>query len=422
MLNKKVLKKIDISPMSKPLGDIGVMFYNQDINTATLSFQVTKDGMPVSFSDATSQTLIAINTADGSFFVENMVVVDALDGVIEYTLPADVLARPGQATAQIYINTNGEKTTVTTVTVKFNIEAALINEVDAELKIFYIRTIEDLKESVRDSLVPLEQQIEAVNNQLINGDYALNTAVTTLIDGVKSLLKTHEDNKSNPHNVTKSQIGLTKVDNTSDLEKPISDVQKNYIDNTITTLTNDIDDQLNLLESELLAAIPGEVTTQIGSKVDGLVTAAIQETKDELNGNIQTAKTQITNAYTAAIDAIKPVVLFEGAASIDTDGALFQYTLSRNVLEFKYYRIMWGFSGGNYRVSEFDSSQTIPTIQELNLQDSDGMQPRLYELMLDFSTPGKFALQWQHVYNITTGNASLNSGGFVIRRIEGIPI
>lgn len=422
MLNKKVLKKIDISPMTKPLGDTGINFYNQDINTAVLSFQVTKDGIPLAFSEETAKTLIAVGTADGSFFVDNMTVVDALNGIIEYTLTPDILARPGKATAQIYINVNGESTTVTTVTANFTISAALINEIDANLKIVYIRTIEDLKQSIVDSLKPLEAQIEAVNNQLINGDYALNTAVNDLVNGVKKLLTNHEANKENPHNVTKAQIGLSNVDNTADINKPVSAAQTEYINDTITTVSDTLNTQITELGVTLQNAIPAEVENQLGTQVNDLVSSAIQATKDELNANIATAKNQITTAYTAAIDAIKPVLLFEGAASIDKDGAAYVYTLNRPVTDFKYYRVMWGFSGGNYRVSEFDSLQTIPTIQEFNMQDADGAQPRMYELMMDFSTPGKFSLQWQHAYNITTANVSLNSGGFVIRRIEGIPV
>ena len=44
-----------------------------------------------------------------------------------------------------------------------------------------------------------------------NSDYTTNAILTA-----------HTSNKANPHNVTKSQIGLGNVDNTSDLNKPIS--------------------------------------------------------------------------------------------------------------------------------------------------------------------------------------------------------
>lgn len=40
----------------------------------------------------------------------------------------------------------------------------------------------------------------------------------------------HINNKFNPHNVTKEQVGLGNVDNTSDMDKPVSNPQKEYID------------------------------------------------------------------------------------------------------------------------------------------------------------------------------------------------
>lgn len=42
------------------------------------------------------------------------------------------------------------------------------------------------------------------------------------INAVQTNLKTHINNKSNPHEVTKDQVGLGNVDNTSDANKPIS--------------------------------------------------------------------------------------------------------------------------------------------------------------------------------------------------------
>ena len=48
------------------------------------------------------------------------------------------------------------------------------------------------------------------------------TDVENLINGVQDNLNTHINNKSNPHEVTKAQVGLSEVDNTSDVNKPIS--------------------------------------------------------------------------------------------------------------------------------------------------------------------------------------------------------
>lgn len=46
--------------------------------------------------------------------------------------------------------------------------------------------------------------------------------ITSDIDAVQTNLETHINNKSNPHEVTKDQVGLGNVDNTADLDKPVS--------------------------------------------------------------------------------------------------------------------------------------------------------------------------------------------------------
>lgn len=46
--------------------------------------------------------------------------------------------------------------------------------------------------------------------------------ITSDIDAVQTNLETHINNKSNPHEVSKDQVGLGNVDNTSDANKPIS--------------------------------------------------------------------------------------------------------------------------------------------------------------------------------------------------------
>ena len=48
------------------------------------------------------------------------------------------------------------------------------------------------------------------------------SGITADINAVQSNLETHINNKSNPHEVTKDQVGLGNVDNTSDANKPIS--------------------------------------------------------------------------------------------------------------------------------------------------------------------------------------------------------
>ena len=67
--------------------------------------------------------------------------------------------------------------------------------------------------------------------QLANKSYVDNSS-----KGVQDKLDAHIANKNNPHEVTKQQVGLGNVDNTADIDKPVSNATKS----AITTATNDM--------------------------------------------------------------------------------------------------------------------------------------------------------------------------------------
>ena len=54
--------------------------------------------------------------------------------------------------------------------------------------------------------------------------------IATDVSTTQAELASHEANLSNPHSVTKSQVGLSNVDNTSDVNKPVSTAQQTAID------------------------------------------------------------------------------------------------------------------------------------------------------------------------------------------------
>ena len=69
-----------------------------------------------------------------------------------------------------------------------------------------------------------------------DSDYTTNATLTV-----------HTSNKSNPHNVTKSQIGLGNVDNTSDLNKPISTATQTELNKKLDKPTTNNTNQFVIL-------------------------------------------------------------------------------------------------------------------------------------------------------------------------------
>lgn len=78
-----------------------------------------------------------------------------------------------------------------------------------------------------------------VNESPLTSDQlaAINSGITAAgvqqIETNKSGLAAHIADKANPHEVTKTQVGLGNVDNTSDIDKPVSTAQRAAIDQAI---------------------------------------------------------------------------------------------------------------------------------------------------------------------------------------------
>ena len=76
-------------------------------------------------------------------------------------------------------------------------------------------------------------------------DKPISTATQEAISEVEASISEHTSNKSNPHKVTKAQVGLDKVDNTSDLEKPISTATQAALDEITSSLESHTSDESN---------------------------------------------------------------------------------------------------------------------------------------------------------------------------------
>lgn len=130
-----------------------------------------------------------------------------------------------------------------------------------------------------------------------------NLANKTYVDlsskSVKDSLDNHIADKANPHNVTKAQVGLSNVDNTADLDKPVSNATQSAIITATNGLATEayvdaknntkadisyVDKQDNLKASiDYVNSRDGDLTTLTTTDKTSLV-KAINEVKDEIKG------------------------------------------------------------------------------------------------------------------------------------------
>lgn len=110
----------------------------------------------------------------------------------------------------------------------------------------------------------------------------------------RDLLEEHKEDKDNPHCVTKAQVGLDQVDNTSDADKPVSIAQKEAIDGLRKQMDEHNQSQSN--PHQVTAAQLGLDQVDNTSDMDKPVSTAQEEA-------IAEAKQAGTDAQTAADNA-----------------------------------------------------------------------------------------------------------------------
>ena len=108
--------------------------------------------------------------------------------------------------------------------------------------------------------------------QLANKNY-----VDLSSKGVKDSLDEHIADKANPHQVTKTQVGLGNVDNTADINKPLSDVAINALsgksDKTDTYTKNETDNRIAALSNTTYAGHKGYATLALAQATQASLTA-----------------------------------------------------------------------------------------------------------------------------------------------------
>ena len=149
------------------------------------------------------------------------------------------------------------------------------------------------------------------NKPISTAQSAEFTRIEGLVNNAQSDIDTHAAKIDNPHGVTKAQVGLGNVDNTADIDKPISTAQSEEferIEGLITTAQGDTDGHVARTDN------PHNVTkAQVGlgnvdntSDADKPISTATQNALDkkaDLDSNGLVPLTQLPSSYTPSVHA-----------------------------------------------------------------------------------------------------------------------
>lgn len=266
-------------PYLKPISDEGIGFYNMDINTAVLTFQVRREingeNYPLEISEANTEITAYFVSDNGSSTGRVEVeYVDPMQGIIRLTLDNDFLkaSTDTSVTGQIYIKAVGRKDTVVLNEFRFHVADALINQIDADIKIRYIREIDDLVDLVKDRIETVSKELENVQeaeNEFLN---FVNTQKSEFVKQVTDLRGQIQDF------ATQTETELTDYLNT--INDKVLEVNER-----LNAATEGVITEQNLEEHLIDYAKKEEVGTELSKKANEDEFKALSDSLDEMIQN-----------------------------------------------------------------------------------------------------------------------------------------
>jgi len=167
--------KLDLNeePYLQPISNRGIGFYNLDKNTAKFQFVVQKDNKPLLISDKNVKGYAFFKAANGTeekrpstSGVLDVELIDPMKGLIGITVPQWFLKNvvDSEVLGEIYLSLNdvnnvGKDDTVVLGTFKFTVRDSLINQIESDIKVSYIRMFDELRSELEKKVQQLKQDI-----------------------------------------------------------------------------------------------------------------------------------------------------------------------------------------------------------------------------------------------------------------------
>ena len=180
MYNKEGKIKLETSAKYVPIGKTNISFYDSDIGTADLVFYITRNQQPLEVSNENVDCHIVLVANDGSYIVDNATIVDPLNGKAKFTIPTEFLSHTGEVKGQVFIAVHGVDDMVTEVEFTFNIQSSLVSTVPAVDKLNYIKTFDDLKQTIVERVQYIEDAIANGEDYVTQLDTTFNSHMTSI--------------------------------------------------------------------------------------------------------------------------------------------------------------------------------------------------------------------------------------------------
>lgn len=292
------LIELQTTSQYNPVIDTNISFYESDRGTGVLNFAVTKNNRPLSISSEHVKTSIVLKTDDynvdrGAYISDELTIVDAINGRLQYVIPNEFLKHSGKVHAQAFFTQNGSNNVVVERQFSFNIENDLVSGFDGITKLVYIKSIQDTIEAVGKDFNQLKQNMADTQTLIAK----VNDSATKGIQQIE--IKQNEAIQA----ITATQTSATQAV-TAEVDKIVEKEQ------AIFERVNEVEQQIN--ESDL---VKGNSTVNWQkSKITDDYGKAIESSEQSIDSVLSAVNTSRIIHITSATDAPS----FEDIGTVDT--------------------------------------------------------------------------------------------------------
>lgn len=265
--------KLDLNeePYLQPISNRGIGFYNLDKNTAKFQFVVQKDNKPLLISDKNVKGYAFFKAANGTeekrpstSGVLDVEFIDPMKGIIGITVPQWFLKNvvDSEVLGEIYLSLNdvdniGKDDTVVLGTFKFTVRDSLINQIESDIKVSYIRMFDELRSELEKKVQQLKQDIgdtqtlietirQTAEDYLVKINKAQADAIVSITDALMS---------SNQSIELEREEALRQIDAKRDAIKTDYDLAydnfKNLYDSNLEQFTSNVNDANTTIDGKV---------------------------------------------------------------------------------------------------------------------------------------------------------------------------
>ncbi|MEB6226335.1 phage baseplate upper protein [Mammaliicoccus sciuri] len=474
-INKIGTLRHDINAHYKKTQNTNIMFYNMDINTSTLKFIITRNDKILPLGKNNVDTYIYLEASDGSFIQDDVAITDELNGICEYVIPNEFLNHTGKAKGQFYISVDNKEDTVTSIDFTFEIKDALINGIPSVVKLNTIRKYDELEKILKEKVHNIEEAYKNIDDYITRVQNASNDGVSLINDTKDSALVELENSKNTHVNqiettgteyandLTDIRTGINEkidqfnidVENNDFITEPMTDTWQKYkltedsgqvVD---VSLENNIDKLHNLKPGFYFATL----IPITGASADSGFVEVLEKNSGALkritfkphNSNqvwtkrfyntwndweLSNKDMETTYGSQEKVDlALSEAKQYTDSSMVNRRKTLWSgdarerntvFAINESYKNFSYLLVRYRFSGGGKTVSiHIDTDKKIP-IQDFNMTDAAGDNPKMNEMGLIFTTDTDVKVTHNNSFDVKGQRNLYDDNDIVLKEIIGV--